>query len=83
MKLNYEQYRMLAQLGPSNDRIVIKNRKGVILKPAVHKWHPRLKGMQYTCTEEPQRPFHAHTESRSLISRQAGSSPRQVFRGKL
>jgi hypothetical protein len=36
-KLTYEQMRVLAQLGQSNDRIVLKNRKGQILKPAIHK----------------------------------------------
>jgi 16S rRNA G1207 methylase RsmC len=33
MKLTYEQMRMLAQLGPANDRIIVKNRKGHIIKP--------------------------------------------------
>ncbi len=57
MKLTYEQYRALAELGPSNDRIVVKNRKGHILKPATHKWRPNnLGATQFTCMGAPQRP---------------------------
>ena len=39
---------MLAQLGPSNDRIVVKNKKGQILKPPIHKWDQSPKGTQST-----------------------------------
>ena len=46
MKLTYEQMRQLAQLGPSNDRIILKNRKGQIIKPNV-KWDPNPQETRY------------------------------------
>ena len=62
MKLTYEQYRMLAQLGPANDRIIVKNRKGHIIKPNV-KWDPNPKETRFTSMAVPPRPSHAPTGS--------------------
>lgn len=64
MKLTYEQMRHLAQLGPStSDRITVKNKKGHVLKPSVHKWHPSLKETRSTCMVEPQKQSHVHMAS--------------------
>ena len=82
MKLTYEQMRMLAQLGPSNDRIVVKNKKGRILKPLIHKWDQSPKGTQYTCMGAQPKPYHAPMESRSPIFPPASSSQLQRPRGK-
>ena len=47
MKLTYEQYRMLASLGPSNDRIILKNKKGRIIPN--NKWeNEHLKETRFT-----------------------------------
>ena len=75
MKLTYEQMRALAQLGPSNDRILLKNKKGQILKPAIDKWHPNLKETRFTCMEEPRKRSHALTVSHSPISPPVSYSP--------
>ena len=61
MKLTYEQYRMLAQLGPSNDRIILKNKKGQIIKPSVNKWDQNLKETRFTSMAVPPKPFLAPT----------------------
>ena len=91
MKLTYEQMRMLAQLGPSNDRIVLKNKTGRLLKPPMSKWHQSLavasslgcaKGTQYTCMGAPQKPSHAPMESRSPTSPPASSLQLPLRRGK-
>ena len=76
MKLTYEQYRMLAQLGPANDRIIVKNRKGHIIKPNV-KWDPNPKETRFTSMAVPPRPSHAHTENHSLTCLRPSSSPLQ------
>ena len=81
MKLTYEQYRMLAQLGPANDRIIVKNRKGHIIKPNV-KWDPNPKETRFTSMAVPPRPSHAHTENHSLTCLRPSSSPPLRPRGK-
>ena len=83
MKLTYEQLRMLAQLGPSNDRIVLKNRKGHVIKPNV-KWDAAsaLKETRYRSSAVQPRPFHAHTGSLFQISPPASSSQLPRLRGK-
>ena len=78
MKLNYEQYRMLAPvLGPSNDRIVVKNKKGKILKPALDRWHQSHKETKYTCLGERQKLSHALLGCHSPISLHPSSLPRR------
>jgi len=72
MKLTYEQYRMLAQLGPSNDRILLKNKKGQIIKPNV-KWDPNPKETRFTSMAMQPRPSPAPMESRSPICLPASS----------
>ena len=49
MKLTYEQYRMLAQMGPASDKIVLKNTKGKILKSGIYKWDHPQKETKYMC----------------------------------
>ena len=42
-KLTYEQMRQLAELGDDGGRVVIKNREGKVLRPALKQWkgsHP-------------------------------------------
>ena len=82
MKLTYEQYRMLAQLGSSNDRIVVKNKKGRIVKPS--QWDPNehLKETRFTSTAAPPRPFLAHMENHSQTCLHPSSSPPLRLRGK-
>jgi hypothetical protein len=67
MKLTYDQYRQLAQLVSGNDRIVLKNKKGQVLKAPVDKeWHQRE--MRFSSTATLQRPSHAPTVNLSLTS---------------
>ena len=68
MKLTYDQYRMLAQLGPANDRIILKSKKGHVLKPPVDKWHESQEAMRFMSTQGLQRPSHAPTVNLSLTS---------------
>ena len=75
MKLTYEQYRMLAQLGPSNDRIIVKNRKGHIIKPSLNKWDQNLKETRFMSSAVPPKPFLAHTENHSLTCLRPSCSP--------
>ncbi len=83
MKLTYEQLRMLAQLGPANEKIVLKNRKGQTVKPAIDKWHlNNLKETRFTSLGAPQRPSHAPSESPFQISLLPSSSPRRRPVGK-
>ena len=69
MKLTYEQYRMLASLGPSNDRIIVKNRKGHIIKPNI-KWdqNEHLKETRYMSSAVHPKPSHALTANPLEIS---------------
>ena len=69
MKLTYEQYRMLASLGPANDRIILKNKKGQILKRD-NKWDPNhhLKETRYTSLATLPRPSPAHAENQILAN---------------
>jgi len=64
MRLTYEQMRQLAQLGPANDRIIVKNKKGQILKPPLHKCHQNQVGVtQFTSMAERPKPSHVLTGS--------------------
>ena len=63
MKLTYEQYRMLAQLGPSNDRIIVKNKKGQIIKPNIKWENEHLKETRFMSSAVQPRPSHAPTAS--------------------
>ena len=81
MKLTYEQYRMLAQLGPANDRIVVKNRKGHIIKPNV-KWDLNPKETRFSSSAMQPRPSPAHSGNPSLTCLHPSYSPLQRPRGK-
>ena len=37
-ELTYEQMRHLSEIGEASGRLVLKNRKGVILKKQINKW---------------------------------------------
>ena len=69
MKLTYEQLRHLAQLGPSsNDRIVLKNKKGQTLKTTIHKWDQSPNETRFTSLATPPRQLLHHTGNRSVNS---------------
>ena len=83
MKLTYEQLRMLAQLGPANEKIVLKNRKGQTVKPAIDKWHlNNLKETRFTSLGAPPRPSPAPSESPFQTSRAPSSSVLRQPRGR-
>ena len=82
MKLNYDQYRMLAQLGPANDRIILKNKKGIVLKPPLDKWHQSQEATRFMSMGVPQRPSHAPTVNLSLTSLRPSYSQPLRPRGK-
>ena len=82
MKLTYEQYRMLAQMGPANDKIVLKNKKGQILKSANYKWDHPQKETKSMCMEVQQRPSPAPTVNHFLTCPHPSSLPRLQPRGK-
>ena len=67
MKLTYEQYRMLASLGPSNDRIIVKNKKGHVIKPNI-KWDLNPKETRYMSSAVHPRQSPVHTASPLEIS---------------
>ena len=74
MKLTYEQMRTLAQMGPANDKIILKNKKGQILKSANYKWDHPQKETKSTFLEVQQRPSHALMVNRFLTCPPASSS---------
>ena len=76
MKLNYDQMRQLAQLGQTDHKLVIKNKKGVVLKPAQKKWDPSPKEIRSTCLAVQQKPSHAVTANRFLTCPQITSYAR-------
>jgi hypothetical protein len=47
-KLAYDQMRHLADLGSDGGRLTIKNKKGIVLKPTVKKWHQSQREMVST-----------------------------------
>jgi hypothetical protein len=83
MKLTYEQMRMLAQLGPANDRIIVKNKKGHIIKPNI-KWdqNERLKGTRYSFSAMQPRPSPAPSGSLCPVYQATSSSFRRRGVGK-
>jgi hypothetical protein len=81
MKLTYEQMRMLAQLGPANDRIIVKNKKGNIIKPNI-KWDQNPNETRFTSMAAPPRPFLARMENHSLTCLHPSSSPPLRPRGR-
>ena len=73
MKLDYEKLREMAELGhPGKDKMVIKNRKGVVLKPLSLKWQsPTSTKSMSTGTVQPS---SAHMASHSPLCLHLGSS---------
>ena len=82
MKLTYDQLRQLSQIGSTEGRIIVKNKKGKILKPPLNKWDRPQKETRSTCLEVQPRPSHAPTASHFLTCPPASSSPRPQLRGK-
>ena len=66
MKLTYEMLRHLSEIDEGG-KLVIKNRKGHVLKPALKKWHQSPQETRSTSTMVPQRPSHAPMENHSQI----------------
>ena len=64
MKVTYEMLRHLSEIDEGG-KLVIKNRKGHVLKPAFKKWHQSPKETRSTSTMVPQKPSHALTETHS------------------
>ena len=71
-KLTYEQMRQLSELGAPEGRLVLKNRKGVILKSQLSKWGSPLE-TKSTSSAVALRPYHVHLGSHSLTFPQASS----------
>ena len=67
MKLTYEMLRRLSEIDDGG-KLVIKNRKGHVLKPALKKWHQSPQETRFTSTMVPQRPSHALMENHSQTS---------------
>ena len=65
MKLTYEMLRHLSTMDAAGGKVVLKNRKGHVLKPALKKWHQSPKETRSTSTMVPQRPSHAPMENHS------------------
>ena len=74
MKLNYDQTRALADLGGTDHKLVIKNKKGVVLKTPLKKWDHPQKEIRSRCLEVQQRPSHAHMGSPLQIYQHPSSS---------
>lgn len=75
-KLTYDQMRHLADLGTDGGRLTIKNKKGVVLKPTLKKWHQSQKAMVFTFTAGPPTQPPLLTGNPSLTFQQASSLPR-------
>ena len=75
MKLTYDQLRMLAQIGSTEGRIIVKNKKGHILKPPLGKWDHPPKETRSTCLEVQPKRSHAPTASHFLTCPHHSSLP--------
>ena len=82
MKLTYEQMRTLAQMGPANDKIILKNKKGQILKSANYKWDHPQKETKSMCLEVQQRPSHVPRVNHLLTFPHPSSLPPLRLQGR-
>ena len=73
---------MLAQLGPASDKIILKNKKGQILKSNNYKWGHPQKVTKSTCLGGLPKQSHALTVSPFLTCPHPSSLPRPQLRGK-
>ena len=64
-KLTYEQMRHLSELGAPEGRLVLENRKGVILKSQLSKWGNPLE-TKSTSTAGAHLPYPVHSGSHFL-----------------
>ena len=56
---------MLAQMGPANDKVVLKNKKGQILKSSPNKWsNDQKKGIKSRFLAPQLKPSSVHMASR-------------------
>ena len=67
MKLTYEMLRRLSEID-DGAKLVVKNRRGHVLKSALKKWDQSPKETRSTSTMVPQRPSHAPMENHSQTS---------------
>ena len=84
VKLSYEQMRMLSEIGDAGGRVVVKNRAGKVLQPALKKWgrNASPKETPSMCMAGQQKPSHAHMGNHLQTCPQVSSSqrPQQVGR---
>ena len=81
-KLTYDQMRHLADLGTDGGRLTIKNKKGLVLKPTLKKWHQSQKATAFMFSAGPPTQSHAPSAHPSLTCQPASSSPHLRPRGK-
>ena len=84
MKLSYEQMRMLSEIGDPGGRVVVKNRAGKVLQPALKKWgrNASPKETPSMCMAGQQKPSHAHMGSHLQTCPQVSSWPLLRPRGR-
>ena len=81
-KLTYEQMRHLADLGSDGGRLTVKNKKGLVLKPTLKKWHQSPKATVFTFTGAQPTQSHALLAHPSLTYQPASSLPHPRPRAK-
>ena len=64
-KLTYDQMRHLADLGTDGGRLTIKNKKGLVLKPTLKKWHQSPKATLFMFTGV--QPTQSHAPSAHAV----------------
>ena len=72
-KLTYEQLRLIATGAPDGGKLVIKNNKGLILRPKIKKWGHPPQETKSMSTEGLLRPSHVSKAHPSPICHQASS----------
>ena len=82
MKLTYEQMRQLSELGGPTTKVVIKNRKGQVIRPREKKWGPSPQAMKSKSMGGLLRPSLAHSENPSQIYQLPSSSQHLQLRGR-
>ena len=67
MKLTYDQMRQLSSIGGPQGKLVIKNKKGHVMKCGLKKWG-KTKETKYMSTEVGQKPSHVPMANLSQTS---------------